>query len=202
LLLVILYILDRQFVGITPSLTVPLRRNRRLGELRRHLRTHTHDTASKLETARLLNAKKRYREAETYLREILPIMEDSAEVLYELGVSRLKLGDLAEGEQFMRRSLELNPRVAYGDPHLKLGEALAEGAPDRAAAELERFRDVNTSSCEAYYRLGQIYRRLGRTEAAREAFREAVDLYRSLPKYKKRSERRWALLAFLRTIGG
>ncbi len=195
MLLVILYIIDRQFIGLTPSLSAPLRRNRRLKELKRHLRTHTHDNASKTEAAHLLIAKKKYREAEAYLREALPIMDDSADVLYGLGICRLKLNDLAEGERLLRQSLAINPRVAYGDPHLRLGEALAATEPDRAVTELEQFRQLNTSSCEAYYRLGQIYRRLNRKEDARKAFREAVDLYRTLPKYKKRSERRWALFA-------
>ena len=125
LFLIILYFLDRRFIGLTPSLSAPIRRNQRLKELVRHLRTHTHDTASKAEAAHLLIAKKKYKEAEKYLREAHTIMEDSAEVLYSLGLCRLRQGDIKEGESLIRRSLEINPRVAYGSPHLRLGEALA-----------------------------------------------------------------------------
>ncbi|MOA49630.1 Tetratricopeptide repeat protein [compost metagenome] len=60
---------------------------------------------------------------------------------------------------------------------------------------LEQFRQVNSSSCEAYYRLGQLYEQLGRGEDARRAYRETLQIYRSLPKYNKRKQRRWAILA-------
>lgn len=197
-LVVVYYVIDRRFIGLFPSITAPFKRSSRLRELKRHLRTHIHDTAAKLETARLLIQKKRYAEAERYLRQALPIMEDSAEVWYELGLCRLKQGDLTEGEDRIRQALALNPRVAYGEPYLRLAEAVAGNEPEKAAACLREFRELNSSSCEAYYRLGQIYARLGKQAEAKEAYRETVDVYRSLPKYKRRSERRFALLAALR----
>ncbi|WP_082652053.1 tetratricopeptide repeat protein [Gorillibacterium timonense] len=197
-LIILYYILDRRFIGILPSMTAPLKRNSRLRELRNHLRTHVHDTAAKLETARLLIAKKKFREAEQYLRQVQPIMEDSAEVLYELGLCRLKQGDLPDGKEWIERGLEMNPRVAYGDPYLRLGEAFAEKEPENAVHYLQKFRELNSSSCEAYYRLGQIYARMGKQVEAKEAYRETVEVYRSLPKYKRRSERRFALLASFR----
>ncbi|MEO3944135.1 tetratricopeptide repeat protein [Gorillibacterium sp. CAU 1737] len=197
-ILVLYYVLDRRFIGILPSVSAPLKRNRRLRELRQHLRTHLHDTAAKVEVARLYLAKKKYREAEPYLRQAQPIMEDSAEVMVELGLCRLKQGDLAEGREWIVRALEINPRVAYGDPYLWLGEALAETDPESAVSYLQQFREINSSSVEAYYRLGLLFSKVGKQAEAKEAFREAVEVYRSLPKYKKRSERRYALLASVR----
>jgi len=197
-LVIVYYVIDRRFIGIFPSVTAPFKRTSRLRELKRHLRTHVHDTSAKLEAARLLIQRKNYREAEEYLRQILPIMEDSAEVLFELGLCRLKQGDTADGEQWIKRGLELNPRVAYGAPYLRLGEAFADKEPEKAVAFLQRFRELNSSSCEAYYRLGQIYDRMGKRADAQAAYRETVEVYRSLPKYKRRSERRFALLAAMR----
>ncbi|GIP38104.1 hypothetical protein J31TS4_13840 [Paenibacillus sp. J31TS4] len=195
-LLVILYVLDRRFLGLSPSFLKPLKRTRRLAKLRQELRLHPHDSRGRLEAAQLLAEKKKYREALDYYESVLPVMEDSAEVRFGIGLCRLRLGEREEGEREMREALRLNPRVHYGEPYLRLGEALAESAPDRALAYLEAFREVHSSSCEAYYRLGLLYKRLGREEEARRAFAETVQLYRSLPKYKRRSERRWALLAF------
>ncbi|MCL6459500.1 MAG: tetratricopeptide repeat protein, partial [Gorillibacterium sp.] len=184
-----------RFIGLIPNLAAPLKRNRRLRELRQHLRTHLHDTTSKFEVARLLVAKRNYSEAEKYLREIQPIMQDSADLLYELGICRLESGDLVEGERLMLESLKINPRVAYGDPYLRLGDAFEQADAEKAIHYLECFRDLNTSSCEAYYRLGQIYTKLGRAADAKSAHREAVDVYKLLPKYKRKTERKWALLA-------
>jgi tetratricopeptide (TPR) repeat protein len=72
---------------------------------------------------------------------------------------------------------------------------LAPSSPQRAAEFIEQFRDLHSSSVEAYYRLGQLYQQLGRAEDAKRAFREALDIHRGLPRYSRRQQRRWALLA-------
>lgn len=195
-LLVIFYFIDRKFIGLSPSLIKPFRRNRRLSALRVHLRTHPHDSSSKLEAAHLMISKKQYKDALELLEQVRPVMDDSAEVVFGLGLCQLNLGRKEEGELLLLESLRMNPRVSYGEPYLRLGEAYADDQPDKAAGYLEQFRELNTSSCEAYYRLGKLYEKLNRPEDARNAFREALDIYRGLPKYKKRSERRWALLSF------
>jgi tetratricopeptide (TPR) repeat protein len=81
---------------------------------------------------------------------------------------------------------------------LRMGESLTEVNPVKAVAYLEQFRELHSSSCEAYYRLGLLYQKLGRTEDAKRAFRETLDIYRSLPRYSRRQQRRWALLARLK----
>ncbi|UJF31665.1 tetratricopeptide repeat protein [Paenibacillus hexagrammi] len=194
-LLIIIYVLDRRFVGLTPSFVRPFRLSRRASRLRQDLHANPHDTSAKLELARILLEKKKYSEAAQLLEQTLIVMEDSAEVHAELGLCRLQTGDLAQGEQLMIKALELNPRVKYGEPYLRLGEALAGSAPEKAVAYVERFREVHSSSVEAYYKLGQLYQKLGRAADAKRAYREAIDIYRGLPKYSRKQQRRWALLA-------
>ncbi|WP_409345504.1 tetratricopeptide repeat protein [Paenibacillus sp. MBLB4367] len=196
-LLAILYLLDRRFIGLMPSFVKPFKRSRKLARLRQELAASPHHTSGKLEAARLLIEKKKYKEALDYLEQVRPIMDDSAEVIYETGFCRLKLGDIAEGERLVLQSLQMNPRLKYGEPYLKLGEAFAESDPGKAISYLMQFRTEHSSSCEAYYRLGKLYAQLGRAAEAKDAFRETVQIYRSLPKYKRRSERKWALLARL-----
>lgn len=197
ILLVVLYLLDRRFVGLIPSLSKPLKRGRRLKRLNQELRLQSHNTSGKLEAANLLLEKKKYREALVYLEDVLPVMGDSAEVHFGIGLAHLKLGAIEQGEKHMLISLEINPRVRYGEPFLRLGEAFAKLDPGKALNYLVEFREVHTSSCEAYYRLGKLYTEMDRKEDARRAFAETLDIYRGLPKYKKKSERRWALLAKL-----
>ncbi|MDF2724321.1 MAG: repeat-containing protein [Paenibacillus sp.] len=193
-LLIILYVLDRRFIGITPSLLKPLDRSRRLSRLKREMALSPHHAGNKVEAARLYIEKKRYGEALKLLEQVSEVYE-SADVLYEIGHCRLKLGELESGEQIILRSLEMNERVKYGEPYLRLGEALAPVHPTRAIHYLEQFRSMNASSCEGSYKLGLIYHRLGKEEEAKRAFGEALLIYRGLPRYKRRVERRWALLA-------
>ncbi|MFC0215374.1 tetratricopeptide repeat protein [Paenibacillus chartarius] len=195
-LLVIVYVLDRRFVGLSPSLTRPLRLGRKMKQLHRHLRASPHDTSSKIELARIWIEKKRYAEAERLLTEVLPIMDQSADVHFELGLCKLKLGELEQGRRLMEKALELNPRVRYGEPYLRLAEAVAAADPEEAVRLLGEFRQLHSSSCEAYYRLGRLYEAMGRKEDAKAAYREVGDLYRSLPGYSRKQQRRWALLAW------
>jgi tetratricopeptide (TPR) repeat protein len=194
-LLVLLYVLERRYIGLTPSIMKPLQRGRRLSRLKEELRMNPHHTTTKLDIARIYMEQKKYEAARELLLQVAAVMEDSAEVLSELGICELRLGRLAEGERYILDALERNPRVKYGEPYLRMGEAFAAQEPEKAIRYLKQFREVQSSSCEAYYRLGQLYRQLGRNEEARRAFLETVELYRGLPKYKRRHERRWALLA-------
>ncbi|NQX62177.1 tetratricopeptide repeat protein [Paenibacillus qinlingensis] len=195
ILLVILYVLDRKYVGILPNIWRPFQLNRRASRLRIDLHANPHNTSAKLDLARILIERKKYQEALPYLEQTLPIMQESADVHYEIGLCLLKLGRIDEGETFMLRAIKLNPRVKYGEAYLRLGEALAPLAPKRAAQFIEQFRDLHSSSVEAYYRLGQLYQQLGRQEDAKRAYREALDIYRGLPRYSRRQQRRWAWLA-------
>ncbi|RTE10042.1 tetratricopeptide repeat protein [Paenibacillus whitsoniae] len=198
ILLVILYFLDRRYVGLTPNLTKPFQLSRRAARLRADLHANPHNTSAKLELARILIERKKYQEALPYLQDALPMMQDSADVHYEIGLCLLKTGDLAQGETYMLEAVNLNPRVKYGEAYLQLGEALAKQAPERAVRLLEQFRDVHSSSVEAYYRLGQLYQQLGRQDDAKRAFGEALEIYRGLPRYSRRQQRRWAWLARLK----
>ena len=199
-LLIVLYALDRRFVGIFPSITRPIRQSRTLSRIRRELELQPHNTSAKHEAARLLIEKRRFAEALRYLEQIRPVI-DSADVEYETGYCLMKLGRLEEGERLILRSLEMNPRVKYGEPYLRLGELFAATNPEKAIRYLEQFRQLYSSSCEGHYRLGVLYGKLGRAAEAKRAFQETIHLYRGLPKYKRRSERRWALLAWLRSVG-
>lgn len=197
-LLIIFYVLERRFIGLSPSIVKPLKRARKLSRLRQELRLSPHQTSAKLDMARIWIEQRKYTQAYELLLQITEVMSDSAEVRADLGICELKLGHLQQGEQSLQHALELNPRVKYGEPYLRLAEAWAEQDPHKAITYLQQFQSVNSSSCEAYYRLGQLYTQLDRKVDAREAYRATVELYRGLPRYKRRFERRWVVLAKLK----
>ncbi|GGA47796.1 hypothetical protein GCM10007416_21200 [Kroppenstedtia guangzhouensis] len=200
ILLVIVYFLDRRFVGLFPSVTRPFRRNNQLRKLRHSLQLNPHNTSDKRELARLLMEKKRFRQALPYLEEVLKVIPESAEIRAEIGLCHLKLGDLEQGERMMLDALELDPRVHYGEPHLRLGEAFRSSDQKKSLHHLEKFQEIQSSSSEAHYRLGRLYAQMDRRQESKEAFREAIAIYHSLPKYKKRTERPWALRSRFRLM--
>lgn len=198
-LLVILYILERRFIGLTPSIIRPLRRRNSITKWKRQLQLSPHDISAKSELARLLIENKKYRQAREILLGIQAQMDHSAEYWSDLGTCNLTLGYLADGEQDMKKALAISPKVKYGQPYLRLAESLLKSDPVQAIHYLQQFKEVNTSSCEAYYRLGMVYSRLGMPVEAAVAYNECRQLYRFLPKYMKRHERKWAIRSFFRS---
>lgn len=195
-LLVILYFLDRRYVGIFPSLTKPFRRGRQISRLRTTISLNPNDVSAKFDLARLLTERKRYSESKELLTAITDRYETSAEYWVELGYANLKLGLLPEGEEQMLKGLEINRRAQYGQPYLRLAETFRNVDHDKALYYVSQFQEIQSSSSEAYYLAGSMYKALGREEEAKRAFAESTAIYRSLPKYKKRQERGWALRSY------
>ena len=201
ILLVVLYLLDRRFLGLSPSLTKPLRRRSRIAKLRQQLLLNPNDIAAKHELARALLERKSYRDARSTLESMGDVMTDSAEYWDDLGTALLYSGEAERGAEAIEQALSINPRVKYGQPYLRLAKLHGDqGRSQEAIRYLEAFRDIHSSSSEAYYKLGLLYLGLERKAEAKQAFDEAVLIYQSLPRYKKRQERRWALLSKLRKL--
>ncbi|WP_373232593.1 tetratricopeptide repeat protein [Cohnella sp.] len=198
-LLVILYLLERRFVGLSPSIVRPFRRRNSITKWKRQLHLSPHDVSAKSELARLLIESKSFVQAREILLGIQSQMDHSAEYWSDLGTCNLALGNLEDGEQEMKQALSISPRVKYGQPYLRLAESFSKPDPVKAISYLQQFKEVNSSSCEAYYRLGTLYAGLDKPEEASQAYRECLQMYSSLPRYMKRHERKWALRSFFRS---
>jgi len=197
-MLLLLYVLDRRFVGLTPSIFKPLKRISRIKKLRQQIDRSPNDVSSKHELARLLMERKKYKEALTSLVPLQPMLEESAEFWDDLGTSYINSGDETNGVASILRGLELNPRVKYGAPYLRLAAHFSNGHTEQALTYIQSFQSINSSSCEAYDQLASIYKKLGNTEEAKRAIEEGLRIYRMLPRYKKRQERRWAVRLFFK----
>ncbi|ETT50851.1 tetratricopeptide repeat protein [Paenibacillus sp. FSL H7-0350] len=196
ILLVVLYFLDRRYVGILPSFSKPFRRSRQMSKLRTTIAQNPNDVTARFDLARLLIERKRFSEAKELLTAIADRYETSAEYWVELGYANLKLGQLPEGEAQMLKGLDINRRAQYGQPYLRLAEIFRHVDQDKALHYVSQFQEIQSSSSEAYYLAGSMFKTLGRTEDAKLAFNESLAVYRSLPKYKKRQERGWALRSY------
>lgn len=197
-LLVIVYLLDRRFVGVFPSLTKPFKRMGQVSRLRTQISMNPNDVSSKHELARLLIERKKDAEAQKLLESIAFQSEDSAEFWDDLGTVYVRQGDIQKGEAYILKALEINPRVKYGRPYLRLADVYKNSDRDKAVEYVHRFQEIQSSSCEGYYLLGMMYKSLDRQAEAKAAFQESINIYRSLPKYKKRQERKWAVLSMMR----
>ncbi|HEY2495225.1 MAG TPA: tetratricopeptide repeat protein [Paenibacillus sp.] len=199
-IVVVVYLLDRRYVGVFPSITKPFKRMSKISKLRSEIALNYNDVSSKYELARLLMERKKYKEALAILEIIQEPYEHSAEYWSDLGAVLLKLGSIDQGEAYILKGLDINPRVKYGEPYLRLAGVYQNQDREKAQHYVRQFQTIQSSSSEACYLLGMMYKALDRKEDAKSAFQESIDIYRTLPKYKKRQERKWAVRSLLRKM--
>lgn len=201
-LLVIIYVLDRRYVGVLPSISKPWKRSRNAARLRQQIAINTNDVAAKFDLARNLIERKKFAESLELLMDIQSRYEESADFWNALGTTEIHCGRILDGEVHLLKALDINPRIQYGEPYLRLTTAFKETDSTKALNYLRAFQDIQSSSSEGYYMLGLMYRSLGRKQEAVAAFNQSLDVYRSLPKYRKRGERKWAVRSYFRKITG
>lgn len=197
ILLGIVYILDRSFIGIFPSFSKPFKRIRQISKLRQQVAMSPHDVSAKRELARLLMERGKYQEAHDIFLSVENTLSTSADYWSDRGISALKLGLIDEGKRNIKQATDMNERVKYGEPYLQLAIALTVSEPELALKYAAKYSEINSSSIEAYYLVGKLYKAMGHADKAKQAWAEGASIYRALPKYQKRKERKWALRCYI-----
>jgi tetratricopeptide (TPR) repeat protein len=165
-------------------------------ELDRTVATNPHDATAQADLGRLLVEAGQPARALSHLEAARARAPEVAETAYYLGAARLRLGDAAGGRSLIEEALVRDPRLGYGEPHLRLADYyLDHDQPVEALAHLERFRQLHASSVEGQYKRARAYLATGQTDLARVALDEAVRAYRGAPRFKRREERLWRLRA-------
>jgi predicted Zn-dependent protease len=163
-------------------------------ELGRAVALNPHDANAQADLGRLLVEAGDPLCAVSHLEAARTLAPEVAETTYYLGAARLRLGDEARGRPLVEEALARDPRLGYGEPHLRLGDYYLEhGQPAEARVHLERFTEVHASSVEGQYMIARVYQAIGDTARARVALDEAARAYRGAPGFKRREERLWRL---------
>ena len=165
-------------------------------ELERAVRANPHDAAARSDLGRLLVDAGRPRRALPHLEAAITRMPDTPETLYYLGAARLGIDDGPGGRPLVERALALDPKLRYGEPHLRLADYhLRRGEAADAVARLTAFTAVHASSVEGRYKLARAHLATGARDAARVAVDDAIRAYRDSPPFRRREERLWRLRA-------
>jgi tetratricopeptide (TPR) repeat protein len=187
------YFLDRNTLRILPDWTGRLGTWSRIRSLKRTVALNPDNAGALVDLGRILTRRGDFSRAIPYLERAMPKMTDSDEADFYLGFACLRTGRLEEARKWLEKCLEVNPRFGYGEPHLRLGEYYqASGDLQGAAAELEKFTEIHSSSSEGFYRQGKVLEKLGEKDRAARAFRRAIEVYRSSPRFKRKLDRHWA----------
>ena len=169
-------------------------------ELERTVKVNPHDANARADLGRLLLESGQAVRALQHLEASHSRAPEVVETGYYLGAARLRLGDEGGGRPLVEEALARDPRIGYGEPHLRLADYyLGHGRAADAFPHLERFIAMHASSVEGQYKLARACVATGQTDRARSALDEAARAYSGAPRFKRREERLWRLrVAWLR----
>ena len=194
------------FVALRPFVPDPIVLARTWGKIRAldaQIAANPANVTARRDLAIIWLERLRPRRALELLDEARLRAPDDAEMLYLTGLARMRCGDPERALEPLVRAVELEPRLRYGDPYLAAAEALLMlRRLEEAEDALERFTRTNSSSIQGHVLLAEVRGKLGDAEGAKATIREALDTWKSLPSYRRRSQVRWWLQAWARHIFG
>jgi tetratricopeptide (TPR) repeat protein len=169
----------------------------RVATLSHEVAANPHNAVAQRELALIYLEKGRPGKAIALLEAALKRDPDSADLLYHYGRALLGGCRCQEAADSLAAAVACDGRIAYGDAHLRAGDALVQLRRfEEAEAAFQRAVRVNASNVEALYKLGVARASRSDRAQAKAAFLEARTTYHQLPGFQKRKTWLWALRAW------
>jgi tetratricopeptide (TPR) repeat protein len=184
-----------------PDPVVLFRTMGRIQALRRQIDANPANVTARRDLAMVYVERLRPGRALELLGEAQRRFPDDAELLYLTGLAHWKRRDAEKALAPLVRSVQIDPRVRFGEAYLVAGDALRKlGRAEEAIDAYERFVSGNTSSIEGHVKLALAHRAAGDRKSAKDALDEAFRTWSQVPGYRRRKELGWYLYAWICTI--
>lgn len=194
--------------GFLPDPVLLLRAFRRISKLKSDIALNPANMVATRDLARAYLDMKRPKKAVALLEQTRERMaestrhplgsRDDAELLHLIGLARFRAGDPARAIDALVAAVAIAPDLAYGDPYLVAGEALAKLKRwDEAEDAFERFVETNHSSVAGWVNLARVRAKKNDAAGAKEAIGKAKSTWAGLPSFKRRHEWGWWLAALV-----
>lgn len=184
---------DRAFVGLLPDPLRGLRAWRRRTEMQRCIANNPLDGPCLLGLGRDAVERWKHRLARPLLQRALERMPDEVEARYFLGLAEIGCGDVEAGIDRIRGVLAEQPRYRFGEPWLEVGARLLSiGRNSEAVEALRGFVQIQPGSVRGRYLLAIALARTGDRTAARQERRRAWEEFATLPRFRRKQDRRYA----------
>lgn len=190
--------------GFLPDPVVWLRTMGRMSKLKADIDLNPSNMVATRDLARLYLDRKRPRKAIELIEKTRQRMAEStrhpqgtlddAELLYGLGLARLRAGETEKALEPLVAAVAIAPEVGRGEPYMTAAEALMKlGRWEEAEDSLDRYLSFNQSSVKVYVQIARVRARQKNAEGAAAAIAEAKQTWRVLPGFKRRHEWHWWL---------
>jgi tetratricopeptide (TPR) repeat protein len=194
------------FVVLRPFLPDPVilwRTMGRISTLKRQIEANPANVTARRDLAVVYLDRLRPGRALELVDEARQRFPDDPELLFLKGVAHSKRGEHEAALDPLVKSVDIDPRLRFGEPYRVAGESLrALGRTAEAVDALERFVSSNGSSIEGHVKLSMALREAGDEERSRAALDEAFRTWRQLPSYQRRQQLGAWLRAWILRVTG
>ncbi|TEB05206.1 formate-dependent nitrite reductase complex subunit NrfG [Pelotomaculum schinkii] len=194
-MLLILFLVERRFIGLLPDFTASWRRSNRVRELQREVRVNPANAEAYLELGESFLQKGQYEQALSYLNRAADKMEDHPLFHFYRGASYYQLGRIEEGRAEIEKAVVINPKISFGEPYLYLARIYLQQSQDGAKIDNLYQQLLQYGSPKIHYLAGSLFLNYNDKEKARRLFRETIENYQACRGSLRRLYRRWALLS-------
>ena len=189
------------FVALRPFIPDPyvwLRTAGKIRTLRAQIDANPANSTARRDLARIYLARRRPKRALELLDQARERHPDDSELLFLTGQARFRAGDAEGALEPLIEAVAIDPRTGFGEPYRVAGDALTKLKRLRDAEDAyEHLVDANSSSIEGWFKLARVRLQLGDDESSREAKRELLSTWRTLPSYLRRKEWWWRARSML-----
>lgn len=197
--------------GFLPDPVVWLRTMGQISKLKASIELNPSNMVATRDLARLYLDRKRPRKAIELIEKTRERMAqstrhpqgtlDDAELLYGLGLARLRAGDTEKALEPLVAAVAIAPEVGRGEPYMTAAEALMKlGRWEEAEDSLDRYLSFNQSTVKVYVQIARVRSRQKNAEGAQQAITEAKQTWKVLPGFKRRHEWHWWLAALTASL--
>lgn len=200
-MLLMLFLLEKRFIGLLPDFTATWRRANRVRELQKEVRVNPANAEAYLELGETFLQKGQYQQALSYLNSEAAKMEDHPLFHFYRGASYYQLGRIEEGRVEIEKSVSINPKISLGEPYLYLARIyLQEKQTDEKTEQLYQ-QLQQYGSPKIHYLAGNLFLAYNDRERARQLFRGTIENYQACRGSLRRLYKRWAILSKIGTQG-
>jgi tetratricopeptide (TPR) repeat protein len=195
ILIIVLYVMERRFIGVLPDIWGPWRRARTTRQLKREVQVNPANGEAHLDLGEIYLRREKYELARLYLEKASEKMTGHPLYHFYLGSSNYYLGNIDEGQREIERAVTINPKTSLGEPYVYLLRIYLQEKQSDQRIEETYARLLQYGTPKTFYLAGKILKEAGDKDRARRLFMETIENYEACRGALKRLYRKWAIFS-------
>lgn len=195
ILILVVFIIERRFVGVLPDIFEPWRRAGRMRQLKKEVQVNPANAEAHLDLGEAYFRQGKYELASSFLEKASGKMAGHPLFHFYLGACYYHLVKNEEGKREIENAVAANPKASLGEPYVYLLRIyLQERQPAHRIDEIYN-QLLQYGTPRTFYQAGRIFVDTGDKDRARILFKETIDNYDACRGALKRLYRKWAILS-------